>query len=166
MQSVDVTVLLETHAADICRFLQDICTVYTCFWKYIFTDVQLFAPQVKPQQQAVLSTGPSPIGHPGPLSPPPFNSSSAQPGHISYQVKMKHHTFCWLVTYGDKMYISCDSCDCTRKGDCEICDYIDSEQCIQQLVRWPGCGLDIIGFSFLQRQIFLCSASTWCYVPP
>ncbi|PSN47781.1 hypothetical protein C0J52_15222 [Blattella germanica] len=45
---------------------------------------KLIAPQVKPQQQAVMS-GPSPIGHPGPLSPPPFNSSNAQPGHINYQ---------------------------------------------------------------------------------
>ncbi|XP_046404098.1 LOW QUALITY PROTEIN: uncharacterized protein LOC124169510 [Ischnura elegans] len=44
--------------------------------------------KVKPQQQtAVMSTGPSPIGHPGPLSPPPYNSSSAQAtaGHINYQ---------------------------------------------------------------------------------
>ncbi|KAG8229347.1 hypothetical protein J437_LFUL007155, partial [Ladona fulva] len=43
---------------------------------------------VKPQQQtAVMSTGPSPIGHPGPLSPPPYNSSNAQAtaGHINYQ---------------------------------------------------------------------------------
>ncbi|KAK7867211.1 hypothetical protein R5R35_008391 [Gryllus longicercus] len=41
--------------------------------------------KVKPQQQAVMSAGPSPIGHPGPLSPPPFNSSNTQQGHINYQ---------------------------------------------------------------------------------
>nr|CAD7571807.1 unnamed protein product [Timema californicum] len=47
---------------------------------------KLIPPQVKPQP--VMSSGPSPIGHPGAgaLSPPPFNSStSQQTGHINYQ---------------------------------------------------------------------------------
>jgi hypothetical protein len=37
--------------------------------------------KVKPQQQAVLNSGPSPIRHHSPLSPPLFNSSTQQ-GHI------------------------------------------------------------------------------------
>jgi hypothetical protein len=129
---VDVTILLEAPAADICTFLQDICTWYTCFWKCIFTDVQLIAPQVKPQQQAVMSTGPSPIGHPGPLSPPPFNSSSAQPGHINYQVTVEHPTLCWLDNMqGEKLYISCH---CAGRGDCEKRHDTGNEGRIEQLV--------------------------------
>ncbi|XP_046985205.1 protein PRRC2C-like isoform X6 [Schistocerca americana] len=45
---------------------------------------KLITLQVKPQQQPVMSAGPSPIGHSGPLSPPPFNSNTQQ-GHINYQ---------------------------------------------------------------------------------
>ncbi|KAG8249835.1 Proline-rich coiled-coil [Homalodisca vitripennis] len=52
--------------------------------KLILPDVQLLAPQVKPQPQATMHP------HPGPLSPPSgaFTSSPAQPSqHINYQMR-------------------------------------------------------------------------------